>query len=470
MRQDRSENPEVDPTQTLYAMLDDWCGETFDPIVARRLSGLPQDQASSLLIRHQEWANAYEPRILRAGECFAYVPTFGTLDVCLFPSSHRWGTEEKRLSQVLLYAHGVALEEPLGRHLESAALGRDRGDLDLALIRLARYRALADVNALSWVVRPAHSSIIYEEATSASYNQEAHRLREQREHELDSLMDLEVDWWGIEHPPILMVILDRVREAVTSDNALSLPNINDDDHERQRKLGALTELINDVVAAAAEPHNRGAAPKRAWLDMALLEIEDQLGWASSGSTSLHFRLPIIAQAFTKLANGAAALPVAARSDSIVTDLGRLLVPGQLDLSLSDVVALRRNSDAFYTWRSSLRTALADLDSLPNADDWRTVAKAQTLEILAPASTALNTEVKRSSAMARARQGAGTFSISGVGAASAGLLSGGAVAPALVSGATAGIVGSVAQYLRGRAQSRHGRALLAHYTAVVDALP
>jgi hypothetical protein len=91
-------------------------------------------------------------------------------------------------------------------------------------------------------------------------------------------------------------------------------------------------------------------------------VHQQLQWASINWATFHFRLPVVRQVFKRVLTLSQADSDALVVDRSLEDLVRVLIPGRLQLDIREIVALRRNSDAFMAWRTQLRSALTDLET------------------------------------------------------------------------------------------------------------
>lgn len=132
---------------------------------------------------------------------------------------------------------------------------------------------------------------------------------------------------------------------------------------------------------------------------------------------------------------------------------------------AQIAAVRRAEKAFVTWRSQLTQALTAADSIGDGRDWRRDVPAILAEHLTAPAQRLQKTMGRSAALSSLKNSSVTFTIAGIGAATA-TYAGGKLDPALAGAAAAGGAGLLREYLKQARAHRANKALLAHYLALV----
>jgi hypothetical protein len=434
-------------SRDVYDLLDDWCGEHFDTMVARRLTGMSQDQAESLWVAYEQWSREAALPAVRPGECRPYVRHLNLWE--RIPLTRR--DVEARIRVPMLYAHRVAIESHLSFRLnlwahQGSPLFRLAALKELAL--LADLRELAEVGAIVWL------------DSQSRWFSEAARDRPMLFDPMGFFaLDLELNpripddklnWEGLGVTVSWAEIEGAVRHL--------------------RVLGVAGQDCERWLASSGSSRQR--PPAQVWIKMAQYDVLGQMTWVEALAATLHFSTPVAEAVFERIfeMQRVAGSGRTMTADPVLGRLAAIVVPQDMTLTVQEMVALRKGSNAFDEWRSQLRVALASLDALPaDQAEWRRAAALQLREHLAPAASGIEREVARSTLLSAARGGLGAFTVSAIGTTAA-LTAGGHLLPSLVSGSAAGVAGAIREYLKGRAAQRRKQAVLSHYTSVVRALP
>jgi hypothetical protein len=351
----------------------------------------------------------------------------------------------------MLYAHRVAIDSNLSFRLKHWAHGGSplfrRAALN-QLALLADLRELAEVGAIVWL----HGQ--------SRWFTKAARDRPMRFDPMGFfILDLKLD------PQIPEDELNWDGLGVT----VSWAEIEGAVRHLSREDGAAQECERWL---ASSDSTRQRPPARVWIRMAQWDVLGQMTWVEALAATLHFSRPIEETVFerifeTQRVDGSGRTMAA---DQVLGRLAAIVVPQDMTLTVQEMVALRKGSNAFHEWRSQLRVALTDLDALPaDQAEWRQAAALQLREQLAPAASGIEREIARSTLLSAARGGLGAFTVSAIGTTAA-LTAGGHLLPSLVSGSATGAAGAIREYLKGRAAQRRKQAVLSHYTSVLRALP
>nr|WP_246289731.1 hypothetical protein [Nocardioides marinus] len=141
-------------------------------------------------------------------------------------------------------------------------------------------------------------------------------------------------------------------------------------------------------------------------------------------------------------------------------LAALKLPS-MALRTPELIAVRRSSDTFAEWRQQLRTALEQVQLLPESETWQSDARAVIADELTPYTERLRGETSRSSALSASVTGMKQLVITGLGGAVGGL-AGGSTAGALagVGGVAAGtFISGLSDWVRVHRAAAPQRAVL-----------
>jgi hypothetical protein len=261
-------------------------------------------------------------------------------------------------------------------------LDRQSSLADLA--RIAKLRELSEVGAVTWLGQWPPPVELIQPTRPFEFGGQTHEVPD-----VDlELFDIDIDWTGIETVGSLSAIVEEVRAGAKFDKFDT------------------AEVLQRVIERCQQPHAKDQEAERSWISTAYFELTEQMRWAAAGRANMHFRVPLVRQVFERLLEVARLdRSMAGQGDQIVQDLAWIVVPRDLDLTLQQIVELRRNSDAFASWRTELRSALTCVDSLPLANqDWRAAARFQMRESLQPVAQQIDRELARSTFLSKARTG------------------------------------------------------------------
>lgn len=141
-------------------------------------------------------------------------------------------------------------------------------------------------------------------------------------------------------------------------------------------------------------------------------------------------------------------------------LAALKLPS-MALRTPELIAVRRSSDTFAEWRQQLRTALEQVQLLPESETWQADARAVIADELTPYTERLRGETSRSSALSASVTGMKQLVITGLGGAVGGL-AGGSTAGALagLGGVAAGtFISGLSDWVRVHRAAAPQRAVL-----------
>lgn len=142
---------------------------------------------------------------------------------------------------------------------------------------------------------------------------------------------------------------------------------------------------------------------------------------------------------------------------VVERLAALRVP-EFFGNLENLVEIRQSEESFAEWRKRLADSVGALQGLGRSEDGLVQASQIIHDNLMDGLIPIQGRVRRSSALTAASQGVRGFAISGVSAATTGLITGNPWV-ALASGATGKIADSIVQYFENRKSARSDQLLL-----------
>ncbi|MDQ2849809.1 MAG: hypothetical protein M3Y49_03585 [Actinomycetota bacterium] len=156
-----------------------------------------------------------------------------------------------------------------------------------------------------------------------------------------------------------------------------------------------------------------------------------------------------------IANGAI---LSRRTESLrLQDLVRVPVP-DVGLPVESLVRLRSNEDAWHEWRVALRTALSEVEQLPESERWTSTANEMLNDELAGVTRRLQKAAAKSPAMTAAKVTSRTLTLSAIGSF-AGFVAGGSLIPGLVGAGSGKAAEAVLTYLNSRREQRVQKAAL-----------
>ena len=140
-------------------------------------------------------------------------------------------------------------------------------------------------------------------------------------------------------------------------------------------------------------------------------------------------------------------------------LAAMTIPS-LDISVGDLVAVRRSSEDFAKWRVALASALREVQQIEESvEGWVSQAASIVHVELEAVREQVQAETQRSPALASLRSGTAGFALAGLGAVVGATVSGGNLLAPLVGAGSVKIVETTASYVRSLRKRRRGRALL-----------
>lgn len=143
----------------------------------------------------------------------------------------------------------------------------------------------------------------------------------------------------------------------------------------------------------------------------------------------------------------------------VPKLAALELP-ELKMHVDDVVAVRRNSDAFAEWRQQLGAALSQVELLPEGDGWQHEARAIIEDELTPYTERVRAEAAKSTALSKSVVGMREIAIAGIGSAVGGVVGDPTAAIAGLGGAgLATLVAGMSEWVTARRDAGPKRAVL-----------
>ncbi|WP_157780390.1 hypothetical protein [Leifsonia xyli] len=157
------------------------------------------------------------------------------------------------------------------------------------------------------------------------------------------------------------------------------------------------------------------------------------------------------------------LPVGDNRVTQLTTLARFDVPN-LRTNIGAVVALRRDEEAFATWRSTLKSAMLMVDGIPEDANAIRAAQANLAEELNDALAVVEGRTRRSPALGALVEGSKGLAFAGIGVgvgASVSLAAGNPIlgtAAGLASTISSKAAETVAAYVKNRREQRRSRAI------------
>lgn len=142
----------------------------------------------------------------------------------------------------------------------------------------------------------------------------------------------------------------------------------------------------------------------------------------------------------------------------VSKLAALELPA-LSMHASDLIAVRRNSDAFGEWRQQLQAALSQVELLPDNDQWQREARAIIADAMTVYTERVRAETARSTALSKAVIGMKQMALAGIGGAVGEVLGGSGALVGLGSAGATALVAGIAEWAKAQRDAAPQRAAL-----------
>jgi hypothetical protein len=458
------------PEWTVYDLLDEWSGTTYGIAEAVFLSKMPRNQ---LRLFVEQYYNRLPSPSLPPGPG-QIRPVFPRDRI----NANKWPDVPRSLRALLLYAHGVGLQNKL---LQLAAYTADDPkwsvSLEEELLFLAKFRPLVEAGALTWIESVPIIPWMPEIRPVDGYGRPAM-----------SLLDA-VNTMPLEYEPDFSMLpgkdMSAVRFSLAAERVLK-SGISTEDPTAFRAVvdQAIKELPSDL-------HSGRTTDTASYLaaQLAALELSNILhGHALNGGQVL-FRYPLVRQQFEwwlsyamELISGVEleeiskynGFPEAIRILRESPDglprlqlLHAISIPAAEPPSIKEIVAMRLSEGRFESWRKELSDALSDVENCATQEQaWLDTARAMMSERLTPEASRLQSLIRHQAGISIAKDGVQSLAISLLGS-SAGLLVGNKLIPTIVGGVGAVGASSAWSYLRDIHSRKSNRVALAHYVSFVN---